>query len=77
MVYFWDACYRIHVAAYKDDKQNNCADAIETYGGLYFLAIAVMLTINKWIYFNMRLTVKIKMDQHEEQGTRSSSGIAW
>ena len=73
--FFWDRDVRFHARKYKGEHQATCADATLTYGGLYFLAIAVMLTINKWIYFNMRLLVNIKMEQHDER-RRSGTDLA-
>ena len=64
--FFWDETVRLHRAEYKGPHQATCADATLTYGGIYFLAIAVMLTINKWIYFNMRLLANIKITKLEE-----------
>ena len=67
--FFWDQCVRLHRRKYRGDHEATCADATLVYGGLYFLAIAVMLTINKWIYFNMRLIVNVKMELREERNT--------
>ena len=64
--FFWDGCVRFHRRDYKTEQNQLCADTTLVQVPTFFLAIAVMLTINKWIYFNMRLMINVKMNKYEE-----------
>ena len=64
--FFWDGCVRFHRQDYKTEQNQLCADTTLVQVPTFFLAIAVMLTINKWIYFNMRLMINVKMNKYEE-----------
>ena len=65
VAFFADQCVRWHRSSYNNDHGAACGWAVEQYGGLYFLSIAVMLTINRWIYFNMRLSANIYITHNE------------
>ena len=66
MGFFWNNCVRLHRHDYKSKQRELCAVVTLVEGRAYFLAIAVMLTINRWIYFNLRLNANIKRSKYEE-----------
>ena len=44
---------------------NTCEFAVFTTSSTLFLALAVMLNINKWIYFTMRIQAQINIREFQ------------
>lgn len=51
---------------YDGTSENVCMTTIIPYCNTMFLAIAVILNINKWIYFTLRIMTKVRCTQKEE-----------
>ena len=48
---------------YRNSHLAGCAEAIVPNLAQFFLAIAVILNINKWIYFNFYITTNVKANR--------------
>jgi hypothetical protein len=46
---------------------NQCMNTIVIFLSTLFLGLAVLLNINKWIYFSMRIMAKVKISELEYQ----------
>jgi len=57
--FFGWSLWRVYVDPYgkeiSDEKQARCERAVFPWLPVFFLTIAILLNINKWIYFNMRV----------------------
>ena len=60
MGFYWDVCVRYHRSDYETDQRALCANVTLVQLGPYFLAVSVILNINKWIQFNLRLSMSVK-----------------
>ena len=54
-MFFIDQCYDLRMTDMTIPEINTCSRAIFMSMSTMFLALAVLLNINKWIYFTMRI----------------------
>ena len=68
-MYFVNQCIQLTEVARDDtvveQKTSTCATCILTTSGTMFLALAVLLNINKWIYFTLRIQAQINIREYE------------
>ena len=66
VVYLAYSSYDIKHPMLDDTKLPHvCASAVNTTLSSMFLALAVLLNINKWIYFTLRIQANINIRQYE------------
>ena len=55
----------IAFSLFANSPPNYCLETIVIYLSTLFLGLAVLLNINKWIYFSMRIMAKVKISELE------------
>ena len=64
--------------SYRNGQLAACAEAIVPNLAAFFLAIAVMLNVNKWIYFNFFIAANVRTNDfiiNEHPGDEQPAGI--
>ncbi len=65
-MFFVDQCYDFrHVNPDPDALPNTCEASIFTSMATAFLALAVILNINKWVYFTLRIQAQINIREYQ------------